>query len=74
LSAIFTFACHGLSVSLNVAAVRARVRSLLALEGVLAALHVARRALLHLLRIVAGVVYLLVAELAFHGSLLAGFI
>jgi hypothetical protein len=34
----------------------------------------ARRALLHLLRIVTGVVYILVAELAFHGSLLAGFI
>jgi hypothetical protein len=51
---------------------RAGAHTLPVLEGVFAAIDMARSPLLHLLGVVAGVVYLLVAELAFHHGLLLG--
>ncbi|WP_134495878.1 hypothetical protein [Microvirga pakistanensis] len=70
--AIFTIPGHGSPVALNVATVSARACTLLALQGVFATLHMTRRALLHLLGVVARIVHVLMAELAFHESLLAG--
>ena len=72
LSTVLALASHGSPIALNVAAVSARSRALLVLQSVLATLDVAHRALLHLLRVMARVVHVLVAELAFHDSLLAG--
>jgi len=71
LGTVFTLAGHGSPIALNIAAVRPCSQALLALESVLTAFHMAHRALLHLLRIVTGIIDVLVAELAFHGSLLA---
>jgi len=58
------------ATALDVAATGARVHALLILEGMLAAVHMACGALLHFLRVVAGVAHVLLAELAFHGGLL----
>ncbi|HZH09313.1 MAG TPA: hypothetical protein VEZ24_02985 [Microvirga sp.] len=72
LCVIFAFSGHALTVALNVAAMCADVGALAILKSMFAPLHMASRALLHLLRIMAGIVHILMAELAFHGSLLAG--
>jgi len=70
LSMVFVLAGHGSAVALNVPAMRAGVHALLVLKCVLAAFHMAGRALLHLLRVMTGIVHVLVAELAFHDGLL----
>jgi hypothetical protein len=62
----------GSSAALNVAAVRAGSHALVILERMLAAVHMACGPLLHLLGVMARIVDILVAELAFHGSLLFG--
>jgi hypothetical protein len=61
-----------LSAALDVAAMGASPGALLILQGVLAMIHMACRALLHLLGVVAGIVHVLVTELALHHSLLFG--
>jgi len=61
-----------LPVALDVAAVGAGPLALLGRESVLAALHMAGCALLHLLRVVARIVDILLTELALHGGLLCG--
>jgi len=57
---------HGSPVALNVASMRSRSRALKALKRMLAALHMAHRTLLHVLRVVAGIIDILMAEPAFH--------
>jgi hypothetical protein len=70
LSAIPAFAGHGLAAALNVATMSPGARPLLILQGMLAAVHMACGALLHLLCVVARIVHILLAELALHGGLL----
>jgi len=72
LGSIFTLSGHGSPVALDVTTVSAHACPLLALHRVLATLHMACRALLHLLSVMARIVHVLMAELAFHGDLLAG--
>jgi hypothetical protein len=57
-------------VALNIAAVGAGFHALPVLESMLATLHMACRTLLHLLSVMARVLDLLMAELAFHDGLL----
>jgi hypothetical protein len=71
LSVVFALTGHGSPVALNVAPVSARSCALLALQSAFATLHMAHCALLNLLGIMAGILDILMAELAFHGSLLA---
>jgi len=59
-------------VALDVAAVRAGSWALLIGEGMFAAFHMTCRTLLHLLSVMAGILDVLVAELALHDSLLRG--
>jgi hypothetical protein len=54
------------TAALNVAGVGSGHAALMSLQGVFAALHVPRGALLHLLPIVAGVFHVLFAESAHH--------
>jgi hypothetical protein len=61
-----------LTAALDIAAVRAGSRALLCLERMLAAFHMACGSLLDLLRVMAGVVDVLMAELTLHGGLLCG--
>jgi hypothetical protein len=58
------------TAALNVAAVGAGSHALLILEGMLAAVHMACRPLAHLLRVMARIVHVLLAELALHDGLL----
>jgi hypothetical protein len=57
-------------VALDIAAMRAGSFALLVLKSMLATLHMACRAALDLLRVMARVLDILVTELAFHGGLL----
>src|SRR4051794_34516293 len=59
-----------LAVALDIAAMCAGPHALLRLKRVLAALYVARSPLLHLLRVVARIVDVLMTEWALHGGLL----
>jgi hypothetical protein len=58
------------AAALNVAAMGAGVHALLILEGMFATVHMACGALLHFLRVMAGVGHVLLAELALHDGLL----
>jgi hypothetical protein len=60
----------GSAAALDVAAVSPGVYALLILEGMFATVHMACGALLHFLRVVARVAYVLLAELALHNGLL----
>ncbi|WP_243374858.1 hypothetical protein [Microvirga solisilvae] len=59
-----------LPVTLNIATMRAGIHALLILERMFTTLYMAHRTLLHFLCVVAGIVHILMAELALHDSLL----
>jgi hypothetical protein len=70
LRAILALAGHQSVAALDIAAMGAGACALLILEGMLAAVHMACGALLHFLRVVAGVTHVLLAELTLHDGLL----